>query len=101
MREFPLYSDAAVALCPTARFVGGVSRWLCECKSPRDCKGVLYTKKAKGFIGGRWVWVIPTGEVRPPRKGEYYLSGAMPAAYQAGYDFNTPYMIGRPEGEGA
>lgn len=34
-----------------------------------------------------------TGEFRPPRKGEWFLSGAIVAAYQARADLTTPYHI--------
>lgn len=30
-------------LCGTALFVGGVSEYLCECKNPKQCKGVIRT----------------------------------------------------------
>jgi hypothetical protein len=33
---------------------------------------------------------------RPPRKGEYYLSGAIPAAYIAPNDLTTAYLIVEP-----
>lgn len=36
-----------------------------------------------------------TGEYRPPRKGEYYLSGAIVAAYRAPNDLSTAYWIAR------
>lgn len=36
--EYPLRQYAT--LCPSARFVGGVSRYLCECKKPLECEGV-------------------------------------------------------------
>lgn len=36
-----------------------------------------------------------TGEKRPPNKGEWYLSGALPAAYCAMNDLTAPYMICR------
>jgi hypothetical protein len=36
-----------------------------------------------------------TGEKRPPMAGEWYLSGAIPAAYRAPADMTTPYMICR------
>lgn len=35
-------------------------------------------------------------EFRPPRKGEYYLSGAIPCAYLAPNDLSTPYRIAIP-----
>lgn len=52
-----------------------------------------------GFLGSnlpddsvRFQW---TGEKRPPRKGEWYLSGAEIAAYHANADLSTPYHIAR------
>lgn len=38
-REYPLWSHHA--LCPSARYVGGVSGRLCECSEPRNCKGAI------------------------------------------------------------
>lgn len=35
------------------------------------------------------------GEFRPPMKGEWYISGAIPEAYRAGFDLSTSYDIGR------
>ena len=35
------------------------------------------------------------GKERPPKKGEFYLSGAIPAAYRAPNDLDTPYLIAR------
>jgi hypothetical protein len=42
-------------------------------------------------IAYRW-----TGERRPPRKGEWYLSGAVIEAYQASNDLDSPYHIAEP-----
>ena len=36
-----------------------------------------------------------TGEKRPPRKGEWYLSGAIVEAYKAANDLTTDYHIAR------
>jgi hypothetical protein len=36
---------------------------------------------------------IRIGEFRPPKKGEYYLSGAIPMAYKAPNDLSTSYHI--------
>lgn len=36
-----------------------------------------------------------TGEFRAPRKGEWYVSGAIPAAYRAPNDLTTEYHIAR------
>lgn len=34
-----------------------------------------------------------TGEFRPPKKGEWYLSGAIPTAYLASNDLTTSFNI--------
>lgn len=39
--------------------------------------------------------VLATGEFRPPRKGEWYLSGAIIESYQAKANLLQPYHIGR------
>jgi len=36
---------------------------------------------------------VLTGEKRAPKKGEWYLSGAIPAGYTAPNDFSTEYCI--------
>jgi len=36
---------------------------------------------------------IRVGEFRTPRKGDWYLSGAIPAAYMARANLTTPYHI--------
>jgi hypothetical protein len=36
--EFALFEH--FKLCPTARYVGGTSNYLCECKDPKNCPGV-------------------------------------------------------------
>ena len=36
---------------------------------------------------------VRTGEQRPPKKGEWYLSGAIPEAYQAPNDLSSPFHI--------
>lgn len=38
-------------------------------------------------------------EFRPPRKGEFYLSGAIPCAYRAPNDLLTSYRIAIPAEE--
>ena len=55
----------------------------------------------KFFRRGKWYWATPTGEKRPPRKGELYLSGAVPDVYTALNDLSTPYHIVRQEGDQA
>ena len=52
----------------------------------------------KLYAGGggkdRRVFVL-TGENRPPRRGEFFLSGAIPEVYQAFDDLETVYQIAR------
>jgi hypothetical protein len=36
-----------------------------------------------------------TGEKRAPKRGEFYLSGAIPEVYRAPNDLTTPYYIMR------
>lgn len=40
-------------------------------------------------------YALSTGEFRPPKKGEWYLSGATVEAYYAPNDLSTPYHIAR------
>jgi hypothetical protein len=37
----------------------------------------------------------PVGERRPPKAGEWYLSGAIPEAYRAPTDLSVPFHIVR------
>lgn len=46
-REYPLFTQDAANACPSARYVGGVSRWLCECRTPGRCGGVLAAAMGK------------------------------------------------------
>jgi hypothetical protein len=39
--------------------------------------------------------VEATGEFRPPKKGECFISGAIPEGYLANNDLSTAYYIGR------
>ena len=41
------------------------------------------------------VHVVRTGEFREPKRGEWYLSGAIPAGYRATNDLSTKYHIVR------
>ena len=51
--EYPIYDKIARRFCPSARFVGGTSKYLCECPKPLECEGVkametLHGRKVKG-----------------------------------------------------
>lgn len=46
--------------------------------------------------GGKWnLRAVYTGEKRCPKKGEWYLSGAIAEAYQAPNDLGGEYHIAR------
>lgn len=48
--------------------------------------------------GARHYWVRVLA-FRPPKKGEYYLSGAIVTAYRAPNDLSTPYWVCEPINE--
>lgn len=50
---------------------------------------------SKRMLLKRNVWAQWTGEVRPPRKGEWYLSGAIVTAYRAHGSLSTSYHIAK------
>jgi hypothetical protein len=58
----------------------------------------LYPGELLDRVGGkdRDVRYKATGEYRPPCRGEYYLSGAIVAAYHAPNDLTTSYWIAKP-----
>ena len=57
-------------------------------KYPLAARGSVVTPFPKKYF-------VKTGEVRPPKKGEYYLSGAIPEVYVAPNDLNTSFHIMR------
>ena len=50
------------------------------------------------FRGTSHTRFVRTGETRPPKKGEFYLSGAFPIVYDATCDYgeDSVYQIMRP-----
>jgi hypothetical protein len=48
-----------------------------------------------GIAPQRDLRAVATGEYRPPRAGEWYLSGALVAAYRTLGDLNHPFHIAR------
>lgn len=48
-----------------------------------------------GRIPNRRIVAAFTGEVRPPKRGEWYLSGAIVEGYKAPNDLSTPYHIAK------
>lgn len=48
--EYPLFTETAKQYCPSARYVGGVSRWLCECSDRTTCKGVIMAELLAGGV---------------------------------------------------
>ena len=48
---------------------------------------------------GHWLrneYFVYSGQKRFPKKGEYYLSGAIPEVYRAPNDISTTYHIMKP-----
>lgn len=43
--EYPLFDKHK--LCPSARYVGGTSRYLCECEKPNECLGAFAAQQEK------------------------------------------------------
>lgn len=53
----------------------------------------------KKYPGESWLhkgFFVKSGEFREPRKGEYYLSGAIPCAYVAPNDLTMKFHIAKP-----
>jgi len=49
--EYPLFDQ--YKLCPTARYVGGTSIYLCECKLVSQCPGWQAAKEKYGISPAR------------------------------------------------
>ncbi len=49
--------------------------------------------KTACYNPSREIKAVSTGVSRNPRKGEWYLSGAIPTAYKAFRDISVPYHI--------
>ncbi len=60
-------------------------------------KGTLFPVASNTSVLVRFnhLRVEATGEFRNPRKGEWYISGAIPEGYDARNDLSTPYHIAR------
>lgn len=50
---------------------------------------------SQGRTEGLYLVVEPTGETRPPKAGEWFLSGAIVEGYRALNDLSDPYPIAR------
>ena len=65
-------------------------------KKPKLYKLLDYHPERKwgsnGIVNGN-VMAIGSKQFRCPKKGEWYLSGAIPGAYKAPNDLNTKYWI--------
>jgi len=85
---YPLGDRPTDADCqPLGLRAGNVTSGLCSL-------GVA-AGNVKGSQGQRRIKAVWTGEKRPPRKGEWYLSGAIIAAYRAPNDLSSEYHIAR------
>ena len=55
------------------------------------------SKTFGGRSGDGYRHVRATGEFRTPKKGEWFISGAIPEGYLAVQDMKDSYFIGVPE----
>lgn len=51
--------------------------------------------RAAGWLDGQQ-WFENSGEFRQPKKGEHYLSGAIPEVYKAPNDLGMEFQIMKP-----
>jgi hypothetical protein len=66
----------------------------------------MNARAPKGYFPGEFAFIVgskktdikykATGEFRAPKRGEFYLSGAIVAAYKAPNDLNSEYWIAAP-----
>lgn len=66
--------------------------------SSEECKkfNVPVDRNIVGYIKG--VFAVNIYEYREPKKGEWYLSGAVSQAYKAPNDFSSKYWIAELKG---
>lgn len=62
---------------------------------PIDERKALGESEITGRIPVNEIRAIKTGEMRCPKKGEWFLSGAIPEAYQATNDLTQEYRIAK------
>jgi hypothetical protein len=55
--------------------------------------GAAFTWAQRGQNEGIFLRAVMSGEQRPPRKGEWYISGAIPEAYRAANDLSSAFQI--------
>ncbi len=62
---------------------------------PHGCPAGEYPS-ASGSHAKHAPHYVATGDKRPPKRGEWYLSGAIVEAYKAPNDLTSTYWIARP-----
>jgi hypothetical protein len=87
------HQHAFIRVCSECHVEGGyMSKRPAIGFKPVNMAGTLY-RNDKPYIGkARWDGCAP----RPPKKGEYYLSGAIETAYRALEDMEADYFIAIP-----
>lgn len=59
-----------------------------------EAKGMPFNERyVSDYMPNRNIKAVMIGRIRPPKKGEWYLSGAIPTAYRAPNDLTTSYHI--------
>ena len=62
---------------------------LAECPSSGETGGLSFDERYHGNL----IVAVKSGEFRPPKRDEWYLSGAIPEGYKAKNNLSTPFHI--------
>lgn len=62
---------------------------LADIPSERETGGMSFNER----YARRNIRAVKTGEFRNPKRGEWYLSGAIPEGYKAQNDLSSPFHI--------
>ena len=71
-------------------YVAGTTYSLGDLPTTEETGGADFVARYRGTFRA-----VPTGEKRAPKTGEWYLSGAIVAAYRAGGGLTSEYMIAK------
>ena len=83
---------------PAERMTEGIARWIVESRSLPQRPPASTPRGAQQVVDfeGIGLCFFSHQGMRPPVKGEFYLSGAIVRAYRAPSDLSTPYQVVKP-----
>jgi len=61
----------------------------------KEAESLKISTEFNSRYGHKNIGAIKSGEYRSPKKGEWYISGAIPSAYRAPNDLSSKYIIGK------